>query len=65
METQRVVEDRLLGVQGLSAVASDSLFSFDRDAALEEAYAGRAEKVGFRRGESQTPIGRLAFPGKA
>jgi len=65
LEAQQVVEDRLLGVQGLSAVASDSLFSFDRDAALEEAYAGRAEKVGFRRGESQTLIGRLAFPGKA
>ena len=48
IETQQDAEDRLLEAQKLGAVTSDSLFAFDRDAALEEAYAAQSEKFAFR-----------------
>jgi uncharacterized protein (DUF488 family) len=48
IETQQHAEDRLLETQKLGAVTSDSLFSFDREAALEDAYAAQAEKFAFR-----------------
>ena len=48
IETQQHAEDRLLEAQKLGAVTSDSLFSFDRKAALEDAYAAQSEKFAFR-----------------
>jgi uncharacterized protein (DUF488 family) len=48
LETQREAEDRLLGVQQFGAVASNSLFSADRAAALEDAYLAQAERCAFR-----------------
>jgi uncharacterized protein (DUF488 family) len=48
IETQQDAEDRLLEAQKLGAVTSDSLFAFDREAALEEAYAAQSEKFAFR-----------------
>ena len=48
LEAQRDAEDRLLEAQKLGAVTSDSLFSFDRDSALEDAYAAQSEKFAFR-----------------
>jgi uncharacterized protein (DUF488 family) len=48
LETQRDAEDRLLQSQQLAAVAGDSLFSEDRQAALEHAYAAQSEKCAFR-----------------
>jgi uncharacterized protein (DUF488 family) len=48
LETQLDAEDRLLETQKLGAVTSDSLFSFDRQAALEDAYAAQSEKFAFR-----------------
>lgn len=48
LETQRDAEDRLLEIQKLGAVASDGLFAFDRETALEDAYGAQAEKFAFR-----------------
>jgi uncharacterized protein (DUF488 family) len=48
VETQRDAEDRLLQTQSFGDVASGSLFSSDREAALEEAYIAQAEKCAFR-----------------
>jgi len=48
IETQQEAEDRLLAAHHLSAAASDSLFSADRAAALDDAYAAQAEKCAFR-----------------
>ena len=48
VETQRDAEDRLLNAQNFGDVASGSLFSSDREAALEEAYSAQAEKCAFR-----------------
>jgi len=48
IETQRDAEDRLLQIQQLAAVAGASLFSDDREAALEHAYVAQSEKCAFR-----------------
>jgi hypothetical protein len=48
IETQREAEDRLLQNQQLAAVAGASLFSVDREAALERAYMAQSEKCAFR-----------------
>jgi uncharacterized protein (DUF488 family) len=48
IETQQQAEDRLLEAQHFGDVASGSLFAADRAAALEDAYAKQAGKVGFR-----------------
>jgi uncharacterized protein (DUF488 family) len=48
IETQREAEDRLLQSQKLTAVAGASLFSDDREAALEDAYMAQSEKCAFR-----------------
>jgi len=48
LETQQEAEDRLLQSQQLAAVAGASLFSFDREAALEKAYVVQSKKCAFR-----------------
>ena len=48
IESQHDAEDRLLNTRNFGDVASGSLFSSDREAALEEAYAAQAEKCAFR-----------------
>jgi uncharacterized protein (DUF488 family) len=48
IETQREAEDRLLQSQKLAAVAGASLFSDDREAALEHAYMAQSENCAFR-----------------
>lgn len=48
IETQREAEDRLLQSQQLAAVAGASLFSDDREAALEMAYVAQSEECAFR-----------------
>lgn len=48
IESQREAEDRLLQSQQLAAVAGASLFSNDREAALEEAYFAQSKKCAFR-----------------
>ena len=48
IESQRDAEDRLLNTQKFGDVASGSLFSSDRETALEDAYAAQAEKCAFR-----------------
>ena len=48
IETQREAEDRLLQSQQLAAVAGASLFSNDREAALEEAYFAQSKECAFR-----------------
>lgn len=48
IETQREAEDRLLQTQQLAAVAGASLFSLDREAALEHAYMAQSEECAFR-----------------
>ena len=48
IDTQRECEDRLLETHQLSAMAGNTLFPFDRAAALEDAYAAQSEKVAFR-----------------
>lgn len=47
-ESQRDAEDRLLQCQQLDAVAGASLFSSDRETALENAYVAQAKKCAFR-----------------
>ena len=47
-EKQREAEDRLLQTQKMAAVAGASLFSEDREAALESAYIAQSEKCAFR-----------------
>jgi uncharacterized protein (DUF488 family) len=47
-ETQREAEDRLLQTQKMAAVAGASLFSEEREAALENAYVAQSEKYAFR-----------------
>ena len=48
LETQREAEDRLLQMQQLGAMAGASLFSSERESALESAYAEQAKKCAFR-----------------
>src|SRR6266852_8094535 len=48
IETQRETEDRLLQSQHLAAVAGASLFSDDREAALEKAYIAQSKECAFR-----------------
>jgi len=48
IETQREAEDRLLQSQQLAAVAGASLFSDDREAALEDAYISQSKECAFR-----------------
>ena len=48
IESQRDAEDRLLRTIRFADVASDSLFSSDRESSLEDAYAAQAEKCAFR-----------------
>ena len=48
LETQQEAEDRLLQSQQLAAVAGASLFSFDRETALEKAYVAQSKKCAFR-----------------
>jgi uncharacterized protein (DUF488 family) len=48
LETQKSAEDRLLQSQQWGAVIGASLFSNERDAALENAYTAQAEKCAFR-----------------
>jgi uncharacterized protein (DUF488 family) len=48
VETQKSAEDRLLQSQRFAAVIGESLFSDERDAALENAYTAQAEKCAFR-----------------
>lgn len=48
-ETQQEAEDRLLKQQKLAAAAEGSLFSADRDSALQTAYLAQARKCAFRR----------------
>lgn len=48
LETQKSAEDRLLQSQRWGAVSGASLFSDERDAALENAYTAQAEKCAFR-----------------
>jgi uncharacterized protein (DUF488 family) len=48
LESQKAAEDRLLLSQQFGAVVGASLFSDERDAALENAYIAQAEKCAFR-----------------
>jgi uncharacterized protein (DUF488 family) len=48
LETQKAAEDRLLLSQQFGAVVGASLFSDERDSALENAYIAQAEKCAFR-----------------
>jgi len=48
LETQGEAEDRLLTTQKMAAVAGASLFSEDRQSALESAYMEQSKKCAFR-----------------
>jgi uncharacterized protein (DUF488 family) len=48
IETQTEAEDRLLRSQQLAAVAGASLFSEDREAALENAYISQSKECAYR-----------------
>jgi uncharacterized protein (DUF488 family) len=48
IETQSEADDRLLTTQKLAAVAGASLFSVDRQSALESAYMEQSKKCAFR-----------------
>jgi len=48
IETQQEAEDRLLQMQHLGAIAGASLFSTERESALESAYSEQAKKCAFR-----------------
>ncbi|MDP9268301.1 MAG: DUF488 domain-containing protein [Acidobacteriota bacterium] len=48
LDSQREAEDRLLKANGFGALAGGSLFSGDRDAALESAYDAQAKLAAFR-----------------
>ena len=48
IETQQEAEDRLLQQQHLGAAAGGSLFSSDRESALETAYLAQAKKCAFK-----------------
>ena len=48
IEEQRAAEDRLLESNHFADVTTNSLFSMDRTAALEDAYTAQAEKCAFR-----------------
>jgi uncharacterized protein (DUF488 family) len=49
IETEREAEDRLLKQHKLAAVANGSLFSADRDSALQTTYLAQAKRHAFRR----------------